>query len=128
MVENFFYIEGVEKEEIIRKKLEEKDTIERGFVESDEKMSLPIKRRIAIKQRNFNRKVLVLEEMEIPKEIKDKRSVKDASNYSWIKNELRFGYYIIDRVGNWAWGQFAPFIPKEDFKDLMEKAKELGFI
>jgi hypothetical protein len=34
----------------------------------------------------------------------------------------------MDRKGNWKWGQYAPFTPKKDFEDLIEKAKEHGLI
>ena len=123
MVENFFYIEGVENEEHLKKKLEEKDSIVEIPKGSDRKVIVPIKRRIAMRQRNYSQKVFVLEEVELPE-----KATEFLSGYSWIKDEFRFGYYIIDKNGNWHWGQFAPFIPKEDFKDLIEKAKEKGFI
>src|SRR3954447_24127739 len=33
--------------------------------------------------------------------------------------EYRFGYYIVSRTGRWWWGQYAPFIPRDDFWALM---------
>ena len=46
--------------------------------------------------------------------------------------ELRFGYYIIGKKGRvkgrWVWGQYAPFIPVDDFRYMVEDAKELGWI
>jgi len=123
MTKNFFYIEGVEKEERIKKKLDEKVSIEETPLGGDKKVLLPIRRRTAVKQSNFPRKIFVLEEIEIPEIIE-----QFLFGYPRSKIELRFGYYIMDRKGNWKWGQFAPFIPKKDLKDLIEKAKEHGFI
>ncbi len=44
------------------------------------------------------------------------------------KLEYRFGYYIVSRYGKtkgrWLWGQFSPFIPAIDLKNLLEKAKK----
>ena len=46
--------------------------------------------------------------------------------------ELRLGYYIIGKkrgmFGKWTWGQFAPFLPIEDFKTIIEKAKHEGWM
>jgi len=46
--------------------------------------------------------------------------------------ELRFGYYIIGKrprmAGKWTWGQFAPHIPLEDFRAIVEEAKKRGWI
>jgi hypothetical protein len=111
MVENFFYgIEGVEKQDQLKEKLNKRDSIEPKAAGR-----IPIKRRIVMKERNNNQKVLVLEELE-------------NSGNTQIRGDFRLGYWIIDRNENWAWGGFAPFIPKEDFKDLIKEAKETGFI
>jgi len=44
--------------------------------------------------------------------------------------EYRFGYYIVGKIGRakgkWVWGQFCPFVPKEDFSKLLNKAKQEG--
>jgi len=47
--------------------------------------------------------------------------------------ELRLGYYIIGKrpgrlCGKWAWGQFAPFLPAEDFRAIVDEAIERGWI
>jgi len=42
--------------------------------------------------------------------------------------EIRFGYYTIDRHGNWLWGQYCPCYPKRDFKKLLTKAKRAGIL
>ena len=45
--------------------------------------------------------------------------------------ELRLGYYILGKRptmrGKWLWGQFAPSMPVEDFKALVEKARQKGW-
>lgn len=44
--------------------------------------------------------------------------------------EYRFGYYVVGRIGRaagrWTWGQFAPFIPREDLDVLLDKARAEG--
>jgi len=46
--------------------------------------------------------------------------------------EYRFGYYIIGKKGRakdkWVWGQYCPFIPRRDFKKLINKAQKEGTI
>ncbi len=48
------------------------------------------------------------------------------------RRTLRLGYYIIakkgKRKGKWAWGQFCPFIYKEDFHEIVRRAKEKGIL
>jgi hypothetical protein len=38
------------------------------------------------------------------------------------KKEVRIGYYIIGKRGRyenkWAWGQFSPFIPQKDLREI----------
>jgi hypothetical protein len=47
------------------------------------------------------------------------------------KKEVRIGYYIVgkkDKYKNkWAWGQFCPFIPQKDLKEICELLKEENF-
>lgn len=42
------------------------------------------------------------------------------------RRETRLGYYAIGkkprRLGKWVWGQYAPFMPLEDLKDLVSSA------
>ncbi len=42
--------------------------------------------------------------------------------------EIRFGYYTIDRHGNWCWGQYCPCYPKRDLKRLLRMAIRAGII
>ncbi|MBI1880611.1 MAG: hypothetical protein HYR94_20735 [Chloroflexi bacterium] len=46
--------------------------------------------------------------------------------------ELRLGYYIIgkkpNRAGKWVWGQYATMLPVEDFRTIISKATEKGWI
>lgn len=46
---------------------------------------------------------------------------------------LRMGYYIRikkegKRKGKWGWGQFCPFIPRNDLVELIKKAKKEGML
>ena len=125
MVENFFYIGDLEKEGELRKILEKKVEI-RGKYMDGEKRQSRIKRRIVMEQPNYLRKAFVLEEFETdPKECKKHiPKYEDGSD-----TELRFGYYVISaKTEKWVWGRVCPMIPKDDFNDLIEKAKEKGFI
>lgn len=46
--------------------------------------------------------------------------------------ELRLGYYIIGKkprmLGKWVWGQFATMMPIEDFRALVDKARDKGWL
>jgi hypothetical protein len=46
--------------------------------------------------------------------------------------ELRLAYYIIGKKpkmrGKWLFGQYATFMPLEDFKTLITKARTQGWI
>jgi hypothetical protein len=48
------------------------------------------------------------------------------------KEELRLGYYIIGKkprmLNKWVWGQFATMMPIEDFRALMNEAREKGWL
>jgi hypothetical protein len=37
-------------------------------------------------------------------------------------------YYIFDRYGKWAFGQFGPMMPIADFRELYEYAHEKGIL
>lgn len=45
--------------------------------------------------------------------------------------QLRLGYYIIGKLPSmkdkWVWGQYATFLPAEDYKFLSDEAKKLGW-
>ena len=125
MVENFFYIDGLEKNGELKEILEKKVEIRGKYIDG-EKYQSRIRRRIVMEQHNYPQKAFVLEEFETyPEEIK-----KHVPKYEGGSDiELRFGYYIISpKTKRWMWAQFCPMIPKDDFNDLIEKAKEKGFI
>jgi len=46
--------------------------------------------------------------------------------------ELRLAYYIIGKkpkmAGKWVWGQYATMIPVKDFRAILRKASEKGWI
>ena len=46
--------------------------------------------------------------------------------------EFRLGYYIIGKkprnAGKWVWGQFATMLPAEDFENILQQARERGWI
>jgi hypothetical protein len=48
------------------------------------------------------------------------------------KEELRLGYYIIGKKpamrGRWVWGQYATFLPVQDFKRIISMAKSRGWL
>lgn len=125
MVENFFYVSGIYKEDELRKKLEEKESA--GIDE----LTWPIKRRIVMKQSNHSRKAIVLEEIEVPEE--EKRKVEEFYQtsediYQWDPEELRIGYWIVNRDDQWQWGQSSLLLPARDLEALIGKAIEHGFI
>jgi len=114
MTENHLFIEGVEQKEELERKLRNKTTINQKTI-SGEKQELEIEERLAISQSDTSKKIFVLEKMVYPSG----------------KKEIRFGYYIIGKKGKfedrWAWGQFAPFIPPEDLKNIIKKAEKEDF-
>lgn len=81
-----------------------------------------------MQQSNLNEKVFLVERLRL-KEILGK-AVHPSAKVGNV--EYRIAYYIIakngKRKGKWAWGQFCPFIPQEDFNKLMDKARNEGTI
>lgn len=71
-----------------------------------------------IRRDEYEEKILVLQRM---------RSLADHK-----QEMLRFAYYIIGKTGNkkgrWTWGQYAPFISREDFGAMIEDARRKGWI
>jgi len=80
-------------------------------------------------QFNLNEKVFVIERLR-----RDSYEGQTEGQKQWDKGDIeyRFGYYIVGKIGRakgrWVWGQFCPFIPKEDLKKLLKKAEEEGTI
>lgn len=64
-------------------------------------------------QNNYLEKIFVIELLE---NVQDKH------------REVRIGYYIIGKHGRlkerWSWGQYCPFIPLEDLKELYTLIKD----
>jgi len=81
-----------------------------------------------IQQSNLDEKVFLVERLRL-KEIIGK-AVHPSSKVGNVV--YRIAYYIIakngKRNGKWAWGQFCPFVPQDDFAKLMDKAKNEGTI
>ena len=71
-----------------------------------------------IRRHEYDEKILILQRM---------RSVCDGK-----QEMLRFAYYIIGKTGNkkgrWTWGQYAPFVSREDFSAMIEEVREKGWI
>ena len=63
---------------------------------------------------------------------KDKVIVLDEIKLSEKKTELRLCYYIIGdkprMKGKWTFGQFATFVPHDDFRSLTSLAKKYRMI
>lgn len=125
MVENFFYVDGIYKEDELRRILEKKDSAKIA------KLRCPIKRRIVMRASNHSGKAIVLEELEIPEEMerRDEKFYKSSGvTCQRIPEELRIGYYVVNQKDQWQWGQFAQMLPAKDFEFLIGKAIEHGFI
>ena len=82
---------------------------------------------VFMKQSNYPEKVFVFERM--------KRAETEGSVFhTGVKGEVyyRIGYYIVGKIGNkkgrWTWGQYCPFIPKQDLKKILKLAKKRGVI
>jgi len=79
-------------------------------------------------QSNYPEKVFVVERIKFIKtegEIVSKHRENDYYEY-------RIGYFIVGKIGkrdgHWTWGQYCPFIPIQDFHELLRKAEEEGTI
>lgn len=79
--------------------------------------SYVVKDEIVRVQSDYPEKAIYLQELYFPNE---------------DKTELRLAYYIIAKkprmAGKWAWGQSAAMMPIEDFRAIVSKAKEKGWI
>jgi len=71
-----------------------------------------------IRRNEYENKILILQRM---------HSGTDGN-----QEMLRFAYYIIGKTGNkkgrWTWGQYAPFISREDFTAMIDEARNKGWI
>src|ERR1700722_12237782 len=74
--------------------------------------------RIFMQQDNHATKVFVIERLSFVKSTVKNNTGKVG------KQEYRIGYYIVGHHGNkkgkWTWGQYCPFIPKDDFTKLLK--------
>ncbi len=68
-------------------------------------------------QSTYKKKIIIFEEIELRKG----------------KSELRLRYHIIgdedkSMAGKWTFGQFATFLPKRDFREILALAKKNGML
>jgi hypothetical protein len=88
----------------------------KGFYNDARHKKSPILRLIWLQQSNKKEKVIVLDEIKLNEN----------------KTELRLRYYIIgDKPrmrGKWVFGQFATFVPHDDFRMLVSLAKKYKMI
>lgn len=56
--------------------------------------------------------------------------VNFIAEISWSDGDISCWscYYIFDRHGRWAFGQFGPMMPIADFRELYEYAREKGIL
>lgn len=80
------------------------------------KLGYTIKDEICVTQSDLPSKILCLQNIE----------------FDDGRKEVRLGYYIIGKkpkmLGRWVWGQYAALMPVKDFKKLIRKAEEKGWI
>jgi hypothetical protein len=78
-------------------------------------------------QHNYREKVFVIERLRM-KQLVGISAHEGGAQVGDI--EYRFGYYVVGRIGQaagrWWWGQSAPFIPRQDLRPLLEKARADG--
>ena len=74
-------------------------------------------------QSNLPNKVLILERLR-----KEKFTGKLAYPFKIGAIDYRIAYFIVSKAGRtkgkWVWGQFCPMIPRQDFLQLIKKAKK----
>ena len=80
------------------------------------KVKFTVGRYVTLRQSDYRKKIFVLQEI----------FFEDG------RQQIRIGYYIIGEKpkmrGKWVWGQFCPFFPPEDLKELIRRAEEKGII
>lgn len=77
-------------------------------------------------QTNYPLKVFVVQRLRLGEIQGDRLRAKMGARVGDI--EYRIGYYIVSGAGKWWWGQYCPFIPKEDFEPLLGQARADGTI
>jgi hypothetical protein len=112
------HVEKKFKEKIEELKKKKYVTEKQPWSEHPKKMKRKVGRFIILKQSNFPFKMFVLQEVFL-----------EGEN----EPEVRLGYYIVSpktliQKGELrlVWGQYNPNIPKQDFIELLRKAKEKG--
>jgi hypothetical protein len=63
-------------------------------------------------QSNYPEKIFMIERLRLV-QVEGERSREGGAQEG--DREYRLGYYVVSRRGDWAWWQYAPFIPVEDF-------------
>lgn len=77
-------------------------------------------------QANYPEKVLVMERLTWDRfETSADGALPYRTNMAG-EVQYRIGYYIVSRTGKWWWGQFAPFLPADDFHALIDRARDEG--
>jgi|GEM_PF-3934072 hypothetical protein len=76
-------------------------------------------------------KVVALLQTKYLSDIEGKLYVLEKLKFKNGEEYFRFGYYIVGKRGKakdrWAWGQFSPIGPIDDFWRIVEKAKSEEF-
>jgi hypothetical protein len=77
-------------------------------------------------QTNYPLKVFVVQRLRLTEVRGDRLRAEIGADLGDI--EYRIGYYIVSGTDKWWWGQYCPFIPKDDFEPLLEQARVEGTI
>lgn len=72
-------------------------------------------------QSNYPQKVFLIERLRL-EEVRGPRLREGGAQIGDV--EYRLAYYTVSRTDKWWWGQFATFIPQDDFCPLIEQAQE----
>lgn len=76
---------------------------------------------VLLRQSTFPQKMFVLEKIRFQESSQKNR-----------KEEIRIGYYIVGKKGRmkgrWTWGQFCPFFPRRDLKQIIARARKKKII
>jgi hypothetical protein len=82
-------------------------------------------------QNNYPRKVFLLERIERvgwEPSSEGARPIVSMTEEEMVRHyEYRFGYFVVSPKRNkWWWGQSAPFIPADDWRELLQLARAEG--